>query len=96
MCQAVNVRPGTHDVPMRVNERRCVVCGGGADVRQTSAHLARVMYFCAQHGAQFHASAAFALARSALSTVDCWAAVDAWLRAAGRDVELERSRREAA
>lgn len=81
---------------MRVSERRCVVCGALADVEQTSAHFARVMYFCAAHGEQFHASAYFAVARDSRATVDCWAAVDAWLGAATNEVELELTKLEAA
>ncbi len=93
MCQALVVRPGLQTQLMRVRERRCVVCGALADVEQTSAHLARVLFFCTAHGEQFHASAYFHVARKALSTVDCWAAVDAWLLAATEDVQLEQSRR---
>lgn len=93
MCQALVVRPELQTQPMRVHERRCVVCGALADVEQTSAHLARVMFFCTAHGEQFHASAYFHVARRALATVDCWAAVDAWLVAATEAVELGQSRR---
>ena len=93
MCQAVVVRPELQTPPMRVRERRCVVCGVLADVEQTSAHLARVMFFCTAHGQQFHTSAYFVVARRALATVDCWKAVDAWLTGATEDVELESARR---
>ncbi len=78
---------------MRMRERRCVVCGGMADGEQTSAHLARVMFFCTAHGRQFHSSAYFAIARRARSTVDCWKAVDAWLLAAAEDIEFKQARR---
>ena len=58
------------------------------DVERTSAHLARVMFFCAAHGEQFHASDAFDTARP----VDCWRAVDVW-RWVATEVELEQARR---
>lgn len=93
MCQALVVRPELETAAMRVRERRCVVCAGPADVEQTSAHLARVMFFCTAHGEQFHSSASFHVARRALATADCWRAVDAWLLAATEDAEFEQARR---
>lgn len=93
MCQALVVRPELETPAIRVRERRCVVCGGLADAEQTSAHLARVMFFCTAHGEQFHSSAYFHVARRALATVDCWRAVDAWLLAATEDAEVEQARR---
>ncbi len=92
MCQALVVRPELETPAMRVRERRCVVCGGLADAEQTSAHLARVMFFCTAHGEQFHSSAYFHVARRAIATVDCWRAVDAWLLAATEDAELKQAR----
>ena len=92
MCEALVVVHELKALPTRVRERRCVVCGGLADGEQTSAHLARVMFFCSAHGRQFHGSTYFLAARRARSTVDCWKAVDTWLLAATEDVELERSR----
>lgn len=89
MCQALDVSPAMQSAAMRVAARRCLVCGEGADASQTSAHLARVMFFCTAHGRQFHASAYFQVARSAPSTVKCWEAVDAWLLAATAAMELE-------
>lgn len=77
---------------MRMRERRCIVCGSLADGEQTSAHLARVMFFCTAHGLQFHSSAYFEIARRARSTVDCGKAVDAWLLAASEDIEFKQTK----
>jgi len=96
MCHAVTLSRGVQAPTPRVAERRCVVCGALADAEQTSAHLARVMFFCGLHGLEFRASAHFTVARMALSTADCWAAVDAWLRVATNEVELSLQCREVA
>lgn len=69
----------------RLSERRCEVCGAPADLEQTSAHLARVHFFCTDDGQAFHASAYFQVARLASSTAECWVAVEAWLDVAKAD-----------
>jgi hypothetical protein len=66
---------------MRLQDRRCFVCGCSADVEQTSAHLAKVMWFCTNHGTAFHTSVEFHAARVARSTAECWRAIDAWFAA---------------
>jgi hypothetical protein len=76
---------------MQVHERKCEVCGARADPSQTSAHLARVIFFCTHDGLAFHQSVHFLLAKVARSTTDCWAAVDAWLAAARRGEVVCRS-----
>lgn len=73
------VRPHCDAVSMRLSEQVCAVCRRPADCSHTSAHLARVHWFCALHGLQFHSSMYFAAARSAPTTLECWAIVDAWL-----------------
>jgi hypothetical protein len=38
---------------MRLHERCCEVCGERADLNLTSAHHARVIFFCTGHGKAF-------------------------------------------
>jgi hypothetical protein len=40
---------------MRLDERRCEVCGGPVDHEQTSTHHARVVWLCTADGLDFHA-----------------------------------------
>jgi hypothetical protein len=65
---------------MRIDERRCSVCGGRVQV--VSAFVARVDYLCATHGEALHASPAFQLARVARTTAEAWRILDAWLERA--------------
>ncbi len=75
-----------------MRNRRCEVCGAAVDLQQTSAHLARVHWFCSEHGRSFHASPQFRLARHAISTADCWRAVDEWFAAARLKVQCSEQR----
>jgi len=65
-----------------MRNHRCEVCGAAVDLQQTSAHLARVHWFCSEHGRSFHASSQFHAARLAATTAECWRAVDEWFTAA--------------
>jgi hypothetical protein len=63
---------------MRLIERRCEVCGGAVDPEQTSAHHARVLWLCTEHGLEFHAREL--PAKAAATTAECWRLIDAWLQ----------------
>ncbi len=66
---------------MRLQDRCCEVCGHAIDPALSSFHLARLVWLCSRHGAEFHASLHFNLARHAPSFRSCWALVDDWLHA---------------
>ena len=64
---------------MRANERRCEVCGDLADPAATSAHHARVIWLCGEHGEIFQGSVEWREAKGARTTAECWRLVDEWL-----------------
>lgn len=59
---------------MKLNERCCEVCGEAADLTQTSAHHARVIFFCTGHGKAFRVLAFLwhGATREVSARIDLW------------------------
>lgn len=64
---------------MRVLERTCEVCGQPADLDQTSAIHARVVWLCTRDGVRFNGPAVTAALRDAPSTLELHRRIDCWL-----------------
>jgi hypothetical protein len=62
---------------MRLDERRCEVCGGPVDHEQTSTHHARVVWLCTADGLDFHARESEW--RWASSTAECLERIATWV-----------------
>jgi hypothetical protein len=87
MSVALVVRPELKTPSRCARERRRVVRRARADVEQTSAHLARVMFSCSAHGEQFRSAARFHVAGP-----DCGESVDARLPAGSANVVRQQAR----
>lgn len=57
-----------------LNERCCEVCGARADLTLTSAHHARVIFFCTRHGKAFKVLAFLwsGATREVSARIDLW------------------------
>ena len=67
-----------YGTPVPTRERRCEVCGCCADLEQTSAHHARVLYLCTWHGKRFHVLEP--IWKSTKGVFELLARIDIWLK----------------
>lgn len=77
---------------MRISDRRCCICGCKADPSKTSAHILVVLWFCVEHGTEFHASAEYSTAKAARSSKQALELVADWCDRATAAIELELRR----